>query len=126
MRSIRRSTNASGRRSSNAFEAGLGKAPFLHEREGEPLLGMSKFVSRLPAAQRNFDWVQSPNDNPGTLEASTSKSHGGFDDDAATLASTLGRIVGKGKVRGTRFAHHTSAAANRAIRAPLNATPVQS
>jgi hypothetical protein len=112
---------------SNAFEQGLGKAPFLHEREGQPLLGMAKFVSRLPAAQRNVDWVLSPNANaPATLDASTSKSHGGFDDDAATLASTLGRIVGKGKIKGARFAHHASAAANRAIRARLNATPVES
>ena len=107
---------------SNAFEAGLGRAPFLKEREGEPILGMAKFVSRLPAAQRSFDWVLSPNSNaPASLEASTSKSHGGFDDDSATLASTLGRIVGKGKIKHTRFAHHASAAANQAIRAPLNA-----
>ncbi len=112
---------------SNAFEAGLGKAPFLKEREGEPILGMAKFVARLPAAQRAFDWVLAPNANPtATLEASTSKTHGGFDDDSATLASTLGRIVGKGKIKSTKFAHHSSAAANRAIRAPLNATPAQS
>jgi pimeloyl-ACP methyl ester carboxylesterase len=111
---------------SNAFESGLGKAPFLHEREGEPLLGMAKFVSRLPAAQRNWDWVLSPNANATpSLAASTSKSHGGFDDDGATLASTLGRIVGKGKIKDARFAHHSSAAANRAIRAPLNATPAE-
>jgi len=107
---------------SHAFEAGLGKAPFLQEREGEPLLGMAKFVAQLPPAQRAFDWVLAPNANaPATLEASTSKSHGAFDDDSATLASTLGRIVGKGKIRNARFAHHASAAANQAIRAPLNA-----
>jgi hypothetical protein len=88
---------------------------------------MAKFVSRLPAAQRNWDWVLSPNVNAtASLEASTSKSHGGFDDDAATLASTLGRIVGKVKIKDARFAHHSSAAANRAIRAPLNATPMES
>ena len=112
---------------SHAFEKGLGRAPFLHERDGEPLLGMEKFISRLPAAQRNFDWVQSPNNNsPATLDASTSKTHGGFDDDPATLESTLGRIVGTAKSRDTRFAHHSSAAGNRAIRAPLNATPIES
>ena len=112
---------------SNAFETGLQKAPFLRERAGEPILGMAKFISRLPAAQRNWDWVLSPNGNvPASLDASTSKSHGGFDDDPATLASTLGRIVGKARIRNTRFAHHASAAANRAIRAPLNATPIQS
>ena len=43
------------------------------------------------------------------------------DDDAATLATTLGRLVGKGRMKGTRFTNHASAAANRAIRAPLNA-----
>ena len=107
---------------SHAFEAGLGKAPFMKEREGEPILGMAKFVSQLPPAQRGFDWVVAPNANTAaTLEASTSKSHGAFDDDPATLASTLGRIVGKAKIRNTRFAHHASAAANQAIRAPLNA-----
>jgi len=107
---------------SNAFEAGLGKAPFLREREGEPILGMAKFISLLPPAQRGFDWVLSPNANlAATLQASTAKTHGAFDDDAATLASTLGRIVGKGKIKNTRFAHHASAAANQAIRAPLNA-----
>ncbi len=112
---------------SNAFEAGLQKAPFLREREGEQVLGMAKFISQLPAAQRNWDWVLSPNGNaPASLDASTSKSHGGFDDDPATLASTLGRIVGKARIKNTRFAHHASAAANRAIRAPLNATPIQS
>jgi hypothetical protein len=107
---------------SHAFEAGLGKAPFMKEREGEPILGMAKFVSQLPPAQRGFDWVIAPNGNTAaSLEASTSKSHGAFDDDPATLASTLGRIVGKAKIKNTRFAHHASAAANQAIRAPLNA-----
>jgi hypothetical protein len=107
---------------SNAFEAGLQKAPFLKEREGEPILGMAKFISRLPAAQRAFEWVLAPNGNAAaSLEASTAKSHGGFDDDPATLSSTLGRIVGKGSIKNTKFSHHRSAAANRAIRAPLNA-----
>jgi len=110
---------------SNAFESALQKAPFLRERNGEPLLGMAKFVSKLPAGQRNWDWVQSPNGNPNSsLEASAAKSHGSFDDDPATLASTLGRIAGVAKVSRAGFAHHSSAAANRAIRAPLNRTTV--
>ena len=71
-------------------------------------------------------WATRVRSSSSSLEASTSKSHGGFDDDAATLASTLGRIVGKTRSKDARFAHHASAAANRAIRAPLNATPVQS
>ena len=107
---------------SHAFEAGLGKAPFLREREGEPILGMAKFISLLPPAQRSFDWVLAPNANAAaTLQASAAKAHAAFDDDSATLASTLGRIVGKGKIKNTRFAYHRSAAANQAIRAPLNA-----
>src|SRR5215510_408831 len=110
---------------SNAFESALQKAPFLRERNGEPLLGMAKFVSRLPEAQRNWDWVQAPNANPNSsLEASAAKAHGAFDDDPATLASTLGRIAGVAKVSRAGFAHHPSAAANRAFRAPLNATSV--
>src|SRR5262245_55173428 len=110
---------------SNAFESALQKAPFLRERDGEPLLGMAKFVSRLSAAQRNWDWVQAPNANTtSSLEASTAKAHGAFDDDPATLASTLGRIAGVANVKRAGFTHHPSAAANRAIRAPLNATPV--
>jgi papain like protease len=110
---------------SNAFESALQKAPFFRERSGEPLLGLAKFVSRLPATQRTWDWVQAPNANPNSsLQASGAKSHGAFDDDAATLASTLGRIAGVAKVSRAGFAHHPSAAANRAIRAPLNATSV--
>jgi len=107
---------------SNAFESGLQKAPFLKERNGEPILGMAKFVAQLPPSQRAWDWVQAPNDNPiGSRIASTTHSHGGFDDDAATLQSTLVRIVGKAKATatGVRFPHHASAAANRATRAAL-------
>jgi hypothetical protein len=110
---------------SNAFESALQKAPFFRERNGEPLLGMAKFVSQLPAAHRNWDWVQAPNANlNSSLEASTAKAHGAFDDDPATLASTLGRIAGVAKVSRAGFAHHPSAAANRAIRAPLNRTTI--
>jgi hypothetical protein len=107
---------------SNAFESTLPKAPFLRERDGEPLLGMAKFVSKLAASERNWDWVQAPNGNPtSSLTASTARAHGAFDDDPATLASTLGLIAGVAKVRYAGFAHHPSAAANRAVRAPLNA-----
>jgi alpha-beta hydrolase superfamily lysophospholipase len=107
---------------SNAFESTLPKAPFLRERDGEPLLGMAKFVSKLAASERNWDWVQAPNANPtSSLAASTAKAHGAFDDDTATLASTLGLIAGVAQVRYAGFAHHPSAAANRAVRAPLNA-----
>src|SRR5438105_1211792 len=80
---------------SNAFEEPQQSAPFFRERNGTPILGMAKFISQLTASQRAWDWVQAPNANPPTsVDASTAHSHGGFDDDAATLASTLARIVG--------------------------------
>ena len=108
---------------SNAFEASTLKAPFLKEREGVPILGMAKFISALPAAQRSWDWVLAPNANAsGQRDASASTAHGAFDDDSATLRATLARIVGTTKGTAARFTHHASAAANRAVRAPLNAT----
>jgi hypothetical protein len=107
---------------SNAFEARGHKAPFLREREGVPILGMAKFISALPAAQRNWDWVLAPNANgAGQRDASAATAHGAFDDDAATLRATLARILGKTKMMAGRLSHHPSAAANRAVRAPLNA-----
>ena len=107
---------------SNAFEAGGQKAPFLRERTGVPILGMAKFISALPAAQRNWDWVLAPNaHDSGQRDASAATAHGAFDDDAATLRATLARILGKTKMMAGRFSHHPSAAANRAVRAPLNA-----
>jgi len=107
---------------SNAFEAGARKAPFLRERDGVPILGMAKFISALPAAQRNWDWVLAPNaNNPGQSDASAATSHVAFDDDAATLRATMARILGKAKMMAGRFSHHPSSAANRAVRAPLNA-----
>ena len=45
---------------SNAFEKGLRK-PLFGEADGEPLLGMEKFVGQLPARERPSDWVLSPN-----------------------------------------------------------------
>ena len=110
---------------SNAFESSTQKAPFLRERDGEAILGMAKFVSKLPPSQRSWDWIQAPNGSPvSSLDASTAKAHGAFDDDPATLLSTLGRIAGAAKVKDAAFSHHPSAAANRAIRVPLNATPM--
>src|SRR5215203_3908307 len=46
--------------------------------------------------QGKADWVLSPNANEvGSKDASRSTSHGGFDDDDATLRATLVRIAGK-------------------------------
>lgn len=69
-------------------------------RRKMPILGMAAFLERHKAFQRllksgKADWVLSPNEEPkGSRNRSTAKSHGAFDDDEATLASTLARIRG--------------------------------
>jgi hypothetical protein len=107
---------------SNSFEASVQKAPFLRERQGVPILGMAKFISALPPAQRNWDWVLAPNaKEAGARDASAASAHGAFDDDSATLRATMARVLGKATMTTGKFSHHPSAAANRAVRAPLSA-----
>lgn len=82
---------------SNAFEARL-RIPLL--RDGVPLLGMEKFIREDPVLTQLFkskssQWVLSPNDSPATsVNASRASHHGDFDDDKATVRSTLARILG--------------------------------
>ncbi len=82
---------------SNAFEA-KPRIPLL--RDGVPLLGMEKFIRKDPVLTQLFkskssQWVLSPNDAPETsANASRASHHGDFDDDKATLRSTLARILG--------------------------------
>jgi hypothetical protein len=89
---------------SDAFEAEA-RVPLL--KDGVPILGMERFVradGELMAMfdQPNCQWVLSPNAAPvGDADASRSTSHGGFDDDEATLKATLARIVGAGAVSAT-------------------------
>lgn len=69
--------------------------------DGEPLLGMQKFVDGDPALKTLFagdraEWVLSPNDAPeGSGGASKAMHHGDFDDDPRTVKATLARILGK-------------------------------
>jgi hypothetical protein len=103
---------------SNAFERTLRK-PLFRQSDGEPLLGMEKFVGRLAARDRPGDWVLSPNAAAeGERDAARSTTHGDFDDDAATLKATLARILNR---RGSTvlFAHHRSESANRTQRTAL-------
>ncbi len=81
---------------SNAFES-QPRIPLA--RDGEPILGMEKFLKnhqsfqQLLAADR-LDWILSPNhEAPGSAQASTSEKHGAFDDNDATVAATLARIL---------------------------------
>jgi hypothetical protein len=82
---------------SNAFEAAP-RIPLFSD--GVPILGMEKFVRNDPDMQalfkkKNAEWILSPNsfsDKPANY--STSRHHGGFDNDKATVAATLQRITG--------------------------------
>ena len=103
---------------SNAFEERLRK-PLFGESDGEPLLGMEKFVRRLAANERPSDWVLSPNGvSVGEQAASRAIAHGAFDDDPATLQATLARILGRTSVK-TVFEQHRSTAGNRDVRRAL-------
>ncbi len=86
---------------SHAFEKEL-RIPFT-DRNGEPILGMEKHVKddrKLKALFRSdkADLIVSPNQiDVGSRDAAGSTSHGGFDDDEATLKATLARILGHKK-----------------------------
>lgn len=89
---------------SNAFEK-RARIPILRP-DGEPLLGMEKFIAGGEHAvsglirSGKIDWVQAPNAKPaGDVGASGARAHGAFDDDPATVASTLARIVGRAAAR---------------------------
>ena len=80
---------------SNALEA-RPRIPLF--RDGEPILGMARFVPATstfagPAAGR-VTWIQAPNHAPiGDPLASRAMTHGAFDDDRATVAGTVHRIT---------------------------------
>lgn len=89
-------------------------------KDGEPLLGLAKFVdSQLKDifSSANAQWVRSPNDAEiGSPDASTATSHGSFDDDPATLQATLARILGSSTAGKSAFPMHRSAAGQRTLR----------
>ena len=91
--------------------------------QGTPLAGMARFIEAATPADQAFgierlhklrrsgqlDWVQSPNAiAQGGPDAARSTSHGGFDDDRATLDATVARILGKTSAP-TQFTIHRSA-----------------
>lgn len=87
---------------SNAFENTF-RIPVIRP-DGEPLLGMAKFIEKEKAlldllSKKRIDWVQAPNNHATNhINASTAKHHGAFDDDPATVGSTLARILGANEV----------------------------
>ncbi|MEP6634496.1 MAG: hypothetical protein ABJA62_09835, partial [Luteimonas sp.] len=79
--------------------------------QGTPIAGMARFIEAknpedqafgfervhaLLKAQR-LDWVQSPTSGKpeGSPDAANATSHGGFDDDRATLQASVARILGQ-------------------------------
>lgn len=84
--------------------------------EGESILGMEKFVNQDKEIKALFnqqaEWVLAPNHNPeSSTTASRSQHHGDFDDDRATLLSTIARILANTKATGAEnlaFAHSAS------------------
>ena len=80
---------------SNAFEE---RAHIPIFRDGEPLLGMEKFVNASSLISKLFssgkaDWIRAPNAEPNTANHSEARHHGDFDDDQATIAATIARIL---------------------------------
>ena len=93
-------------------------------REGEPILGMERFVNEDPELLAVFsggrgDWVLAPNTEPsGSAHGAGAHRHGDFDDDKATLQATLARILDKKKAE-REFTIHRSAGAMRSKRINL-------
>lgn len=90
-------------------------------RNGTPLLGMAKFLDK-GAEQGSaelrelldrglIDWVQSPTSGQaeGSPNAAFATSHGGFDEDRATLAATLARILGRANAKSGFDLHRSEA-----------------
>lgn len=90
-------------------------------RHGTPLLGMARFLEK-GGEQGNaelrelidsgrIDWIQSPTAGlpPGSPDASTATSHGGFEDDRATLAATLARALGHATTTASFDLHRSDA-----------------
>jgi len=104
---------------SNALEDRV-RIPVLRP-EGEPLLGMQRFVEKHAKLKdlwgKEHKIILSPNDTSGASGHSTSRTHGGFDDDEPTLRATLARILNNNT--GDTFDFHASGSGARARRHEL-------
>jgi hypothetical protein len=92
---------------SDAFEDQI-RIPIMHP-DGEPLLGMEKFIQETQInpgngqpvtiqrwlQDKNFDWIKSPNNEPeGSKDATQARHHGDFSTDRYALEAALVRITG--------------------------------
>ncbi|GAA3923711.1 C1 family peptidase [Luteimonas lutimaris] len=103
--------------------------------QGTPIAGMARFIEAKTAADQAYgyervhkllktgrlDWVQSPAAGrpPGSPDGANATTHGGFDDDRATLEATIARILGKRSSQPVEFDLHHSDAGMRARREAL-------
>ena len=103
---------------SNAFEKRF-RIPVL-QPDGEPILGMEKFIRKDKALcnliTSNGSWVMAPNTAPAAKDQCAARHHGDFDNDAATLQATLARILGQKSDAFSGFTHFN---APRSLRARL-------
>jgi hypothetical protein len=96
---------------SDAFERQI-RIPLIHP-DGQPLLGMEKFISKPSLLGDGFsiaqwlqqsgcDWIKSPNQQPiGSADAAGARHHGDFSTDQAVLLATIARIGGQSTAPGS-------------------------
>lgn len=101
----------------HAFEIRARSWVRAEHRHGTPLLGMARFIEthggiRDLLATGRLDWIQAPvqGEPAQVTNGSAATTHGGFDDDPATLQATLARILGHaGQVQGRMRLHRSEA-----------------
>jgi len=104
---------------SNAFEDRKHIPGF---RDGEPILGMAKFIEKDAAIKKLFDnkrveWVLAPNTSQDPTHCSTARHHSDFDDDVPTVKATLARILGDGEAGPSmKFARSRAASQERRLK----------
>jgi hypothetical protein len=108
---------------SNAFEDAV-RIPFT-KMKGTPLLGLARSIEddmqlKKLFTSRQAELVLAPNvSSVGERNHSTCTSHGGFDDDKATLNATMSRILGATRAN-LGFQFERSASSLRDRRQALN------
>ena len=106
---------------SNAFEEKMRIPGF---RDGEPILGMAKFINTDPTLKQLFklnqNWVLSPNIEPkNSPNYLSTQHHGDFGRNEPTLRATLARILQASEVK-TSFPMHSSSTALQERREQIN------
>jgi hypothetical protein len=105
----------------NAFEENP-RIPLFED--GEPLLGLEKFVREDDDLVALFktdaaEWILAPTGEAvGAQRRSDAHAHGDFDDDEATVRATLARILARRRLE-TDVSFHRSAASMRDLREAL-------